>query len=86
MNPGGQKEIIVRTYGQDEIEVVIPKADPIEIERIKKIISSSGLLEFRILANQRDQRHSRAITLAEGLKKNESLVKSGDEVVLEKSD
>ena len=86
VNPGGQKEYVVRTYGQDEIEVVVPKADPIEIERIKKIISSSGLLEFRILANPRDQRHARAITLGEALlldktKLNKTQVMSGDEVV-----
>ncbi|MHC4402725.1 MAG: protein translocase subunit SecD [Planctomycetota bacterium] len=60
INPGGQKEITVRPYGERQIEVIIPReaeedeVNRAEVERVKKKISSAGTLEFRILANNRD--------------------------------
>ena len=79
LNPGGQKEIIVRTYGQDEIEIVIPKADPIEIERIKEIVSTSGLLEFRILAAKRTD--AGIVDIAKTNSPKEKVVHRGDQIV-----
>ncbi|HEY4312203.1 MAG TPA: protein translocase subunit SecD [Pirellulales bacterium] len=55
VNPGGVKEVTIRPYGVNQIELIIPKADEAELERIKSKISSTGLLEFRITANERDQ-------------------------------
>jgi SecD/SecF fusion protein len=54
VNPGGQKEIAIRTYGQGQIEIIIPEADDTEVARIKDKISRAGTLEFRITANHRD--------------------------------
>jgi SecD/SecF fusion protein len=54
VNPGGQKEMTIRKYGAEQIEVIIPKIDPEEVKRIEKMIRSVGTLEFRILANDRD--------------------------------
>ncbi len=57
INPGGVLELTVRRYGVDQIEVIIPEVDDRQIDDIKKKISTSGLLEFRIVANQAtDQR------------------------------
>jgi SecD/SecF fusion protein len=64
VNPGGQKEVTVRRYGLDQIEVIVPDVDQSEVELIKRIVSSAGVLEFRILANPDDPRHRQVIDLA----------------------
>ena len=63
VNPGGQKEVTVRRFGLDQIEVIVPEVDQSEVDLIKRIVSSSGILEFRILANPDDPRHRQAIDL-----------------------
>jgi SecD/SecF fusion protein len=63
VNPGGQKEVTVRRYGLDQIEVIVPEVDQAEVDLIKRIVSSAGVLEFRILANPEDPRHRTAIEL-----------------------
>ena len=65
VNPGGQKEVTVRQYGLDQIEVIIPEIEQSEVDLIKRVVSSAGVLEFRILANRDDARHRAAIALAE---------------------
>ena len=65
VNPGGVKEVTIRPYGVNQIEVIIPKADEAELDRIKNKISSTGLLEFRITANTRD--HANLVELAQKL-------------------
>ncbi len=65
INPGGVKEVIIRPFGQNQIEIVIPDVDDSEIERYKEKITSAGTLEFRILANRRDPRHTAVIEAAE---------------------
>jgi SecD/SecF fusion protein len=54
VNPGGTKEVIVRPYGGDEIEIIIPDATQEELASLKEVITKLGSLEFRITANQRD--------------------------------
>ena len=56
VNPGGQKEVTIRKYGNEQIEVIVPEIESEEVERIKRIISTTGNLEFRILANNRDDK------------------------------
>ena len=65
VNPGGQKEVTVRRYGLDQLEVIVPEVDQSEVDLIKKIVSSAGVLEFRITANRDDPRHRRVIELGE---------------------
>jgi SecD/SecF fusion protein len=65
VNPGGQKEVTVRQFGLDQIEVIIPEVAQEEVEQIKRVISSAGVLEFRIVANRADPRHRAAIAAAE---------------------
>ncbi|HVU87648.1 MAG TPA: protein translocase subunit SecD [Pirellulales bacterium] len=65
VNPGGVREVTIRPYGINQIEIIIPKAEEDELERIKNKISSTGMLEFRITANERD--HANLIELAKQL-------------------
>lgn len=62
VDPAGVKELTIRPYGEEQIEVIIPEVDSDEIELIKKKISSAGLLEFRITANEVD--HAELIRVA----------------------
>jgi SecD/SecF fusion protein len=57
INPSGTKEIVIRPYGDRQVEIIIPEVDPIEVERIKRLIDTAGALEFRIVANQRDHQY-----------------------------
>ncbi len=54
VNPGGQKAVVIRSYGEDQIEVIIPKISNAEIERVKKIITTGGFLELRITADSKN--------------------------------
>ena len=63
VNPGGQKEVTVRRYGIDQLEVIVPDVDQAEVDLIKRIVSSAGVLEFRITANPEDPRHKRVVEL-----------------------
>lgn len=65
VNPGGQKEVTVRQYGLNQIEVIVPEVDQAEVEMIKRIVSSAGVLEFRIVANPDDPRHKATIEKAQ---------------------
>lgn len=64
VNPGGQKEVTVRRFGLDQLEVIVPEVDQAEVDLIKRIVSSAGVLEFRILANPEDPRHRQVIEVA----------------------
>src|SRR5688572_2721202 len=54
INPGGTKEITIRPYGVEQVEIVIPEENDDEIRRIEKVITNIGSLEFRIVANRQD--------------------------------
>ncbi len=56
INPSGTKEIVIRPYGERQVEIIIPEVDAQEVEQIKKQIETAGSLEFRIVANARDHR------------------------------
>lgn len=62
INPTGTKEIVIRPYGDRQVEIIIPEVDQREVDQIKKTISTAGVLQFRIVANQR--RHQVLIDLA----------------------
>jgi SecD/SecF fusion protein len=56
VNPGGQKEVTIRKYGVEQVEVIVPEVDDAEVQRIERIISTTGNLEFRILASMRQNK------------------------------
>jgi len=53
VNPGGQLEVTIRRMGNDRVEVIIPQAEPAEVDLVKQKISTAGALAFRILANKK---------------------------------
>lgn len=62
INPSGTKEIVIRPYGDQQVEIIVPEVDQREVDLIKKSISTAGVLQFRITANSRN--HSQIIELA----------------------
>ena len=62
LNPTGTKEIVIRPYGDRQVEIIIPDVDEVEIEQAKRMITEAGALEFRIVANPID--HTSIIDLA----------------------
>jgi SecD/SecF fusion protein len=79
INPGGQKEVTVRSAGGDQIEVIIPRVDTGEIEVIKKTISTAGALKFRIVAHPRSIRHRDIVEVARQSESKQ--VKSSGQVI-----
>ena len=57
VNPGGDREVTIREFRTDQVEIVMPTAERAELDRIKSIITNLGSLEFRILATERTDRN-----------------------------
>lgn len=68
INPTGTKEIVIRPYGERQVEIIVPEVDQREVDQIKKTISTAGVLQFRIVANTRD--HDDVINLAVTMSKD----------------
>jgi len=56
VNPGGLKEVVIRPFGAEQIEIIDPEIGKAEVDHLKRVISSVGDLQFRILANTRDNK------------------------------
>lgn len=54
INPSGTQEIVIRPYGETQIEIIVPEVDQREVDRIKTLVEEAGILRFAILANQAD--------------------------------
>jgi SecD/SecF fusion protein len=54
INPAGTQEIVIRPYGESQIEVIVPEVDQTEVDRIKRVIEEAGILRFAIVANRAD--------------------------------
>ena len=52
INPSGTQEIVIRPYGDSQIEIIVPNVDSDEVERIKGLVAQAGQLRFAIVANQ----------------------------------
>jgi SecD/SecF fusion protein len=53
VNPGGQKEVSIRQYGQEQVEIIIPNASEDEVKQLELTLGQVGSLQFRILATRR---------------------------------
>ncbi|MEM6688647.1 MAG: protein translocase subunit SecD [Planctomycetota bacterium] len=62
INPSGTQEIVIRPYGESQIEVIVPAVEQGEVDRIKNQFKNAGILRFAILANQSD--HQATINMA----------------------
>jgi SecD/SecF fusion protein len=62
INPSGTQEIILRPYGESQVEIIVPEVDQSEVDRIKNLVAEAGILRFAILANLSD--HATQYSLA----------------------
>lgn len=69
LNPRGTREVVVRRFGEHQVEVILPNLELTEIEAAKQLISTAGVLEFRIVANRTD--HRELIEIAEQQSRDE---------------
>lgn len=51
LNPTGLSEIVVRPFGPKQVEIVVPEVDPAEVDKIKQLIETAGVLQFMIVAS-----------------------------------
>ena len=63
INPGGVKEVVIRPYGEKQVEIIIPDVDDAEVDRIKRQITQAGFLRFLIIAKRAD--HPKLFSLAQ---------------------
>lgn len=81
VDPAGTKEVSIKKFGDDQIEIIIPKAEKAELEAIERRIYTAGVLEFRITASRQFEQHRAIIELAEALPANQNIVRiDGKEV------
>ena len=52
INPSGTSDTVVRPYGTSQVEIIVPSVNQAEVSVIKKLITTAGALEFRIVANR----------------------------------
>jgi SecD/SecF fusion protein len=64
IDPAGTKEISIRKYGEDQVEIIIPEAGAQELEYIERRISTAGQLMFRITASEKFSEHRPYILIA----------------------
>ncbi len=57
INPSGTSDIVVRPYGASQVEIIVPEVNQDEVFVIKKLITTAGALEFRIVARASNRRH-----------------------------
>jgi SecD/SecF fusion protein len=67
VDPSGTKEVSIREYGPDQIEIIIPKASQEELDFIERRIYTAGALEFRITAAPGFSENAEIIELAKSL-------------------
>ena len=81
VDPSGTKEVSIKRFGDDQIEIIIPKAEQAELEAIERRIYTAGVLEFRITASRQFAQHRSIIELAERLPANQNIIRiDGNEV------
>ena len=80
INPAGVSEIIVRPYGDRQIEIIVPEVEQLAIDQLKQKIIKAGFLRFRIVADP--QSHDYLFALAQDPEQfgKRSIVDAGVEV------
>ena len=85
INPGGVKEVVIRPYGNKQVEIIIPEIEKTEVNRIKRMITKMGILKFRIVANRNHEqnlfdlaREQDDAALAEGRRPSTRVLQGGE--------
>ncbi|QDU64162.1 bifunctional preprotein translocase subunit SecD/SecF [Planctomycetes bacterium Pan216] len=63
LDPAGLFNYVIRPLGSDRIEIIMPQAEIDDVDRVKRLISTVGQLQFKIVANRRQ--HADLIDRAE---------------------
>jgi SecD/SecF fusion protein len=84
VDPSGTKEVTIRKYGEAQIEIIIPEqGGQQEMDYIKRRISTSGALEFRITASPTFSENRDIIQIAQKLPPGINDVRIGKNKVAE---
>ncbi|QGJ72179.1 Multifunctional fusion protein [Planctomycetales bacterium 10988] len=70
IDPAGVKELKIRRFGTNQVQIIMPGVSQEEADRIKDVITNIGSLQFRILADDRD---TDLLRMAERTKEQEGL-------------
>lgn len=63
LDPAGLFNYVIRPLGGDRVEIIMPQAESQDVDRVKRMVSTVGQLQFRIVANRK--RHGDLIERAE---------------------
>jgi SecD/SecF fusion protein len=85
LNPSGTKELLIRPIGDDQIEITIPDVDETELAEIKRQITESGILQFRIVANVNDHKSILDLATAQANSSNQNVRLKRDIVMSDKT-
>lgn len=85
LNPSGTKELLIRPIGDDQIEIIIPDVDATELAEIKRQITDSGKLEFRIVANANDHKNIIDLAVAQASNPDQNVRLKKDVVLIDKT-
>jgi SecD/SecF fusion protein len=74
------KDVRIQVHNARQVEIMVAEVDVVEVEFIKNLMGTAGMLQFRIIANQRD--HSGIIELAKEMagdpdRKRAAIVRDG---------
>ena len=75
VDPAGIKEVSIKKFGEDQIEIIIPSATQQELANIERRIYTAGALEFRITASRQFDEHKPIIELAERAPEGQDVIK-----------
>lgn len=85
LNPSGTKELLIRPIGDDQIEIIIPDVDATELAEIKRQITDSGKLEFRIVANANDHKNIIDLAVAQANSSDQNVRLKKDIILVDKT-
>ena len=81
VDPSGTKEVTIRKYGDQQIEIIIPRVGKDDLAYIERNIYTAGILEFRITASPVFREHEAIIDKAKKLPPGiKSLHEDGEEI------
>jgi SecD/SecF fusion protein len=63
LDPKGMFNYSIRSLGEDQVEIIMPRAHEEDVDRVKQLISTVGRLQFKMVANTR--RHAELIQIAD---------------------
>lgn len=53
LDPAGLYNYVIRALGTDRVEIIMPEAMREDVDRVKRLVSTVGQLQFKIVANNR---------------------------------